>query len=479
MTNPLTSASASSPSDNSQPFSRSAIGGGPRPLQPLRPPRPSPLSASERAGREDAFVQRALWPLFHDLAPLARFETSDWQAFRAVNRRLARAIAHAAATGAGAAPLWAHDPLLMGLAAELRRLRAPVAATYFMRLPFPAPDILLRLPWRERLLAGLLAFDRLGFQTRRDLGNFLDCVQLMFHEVAMRRSEDGRFRLSGRAGPRSCAVVAGVYPEGVDAAAIARAAAAPEVERRLAELRARAAGGGRGEDGASGRPGGDRRRDRRGLRWLRCLLAIDALSPEQGTPEKLRAFAAAVELQPALHESASLLLVVEPGPFGSTPEAAGLRREIERLVGEINGRLGRAGWVPVQYRFQRLPAAERLALYRAADAVLVTPLRAGMGLAAKEYCAADLDERGALVLSEFAGAAPQLAAGALLVNPHDAGAMARTLLAALRAGPRERRRRMRLLRAEVQVHDRFQWLGELLPEMRVAPSGSGTLAGTA
>jgi trehalose-6-phosphate synthase len=431
----------------------------PWPLQSI------PLSAPGPANREEGFVQRALWPLFHDLVPLARFETPDWQAFRAVNRRLARGIAQAAARGESGEPLWTHDPLLMGLAAELRRLRAPIAATYFMRLPFPAPDVLLRLPWRERLLAGLLAFDRLGFQTRRDLGNFLDCVQLVFPEVTSRRGEDGRFHLSGRAGLRSCAVAAGVHPEGVDAGAIARAAAAPEVERRLAALRAGAAGA--SWDGAG---------ERRGGHGCQGLLAIDALSPEQGTPEKLRAFAAAIELRPALRDAASLRLVVEPGPFAGTAAAAGLRREIERLVGEINGRLGRAGWVPVQYRFQQLTAAERLALYRAADVALVMPLRAGMALAAKEYCAADLDERGALVLSEFAGAASQLAAGALLVNPHDAAGTARTLLAALRSAPEARRRRMRLLRAEVRAHDLSWWMGELLPEIRLAPAGRGAPA---
>jgi trehalose-6-phosphate synthase len=485
---------------------------GPRPL-------PAPLSAPDHDRREDAFVQRALWPLFHDLAPLARFEIADWQAFRAVNRRLARALALAAARGptipaapaiaatlaTPAAPataatseipatpatpatpgipatpasqatppltdadrLWAHDPLLMGLALELRRLRVPVSATYFMRLPFPAPDLLLRLPWRERLLAALLAFDRLGFQTRRDLGNFLECAQLVFPAVAAHRGEDGRFYLSGRAGLRWCEIVARVCPEGVDAAAISRAAGSAEVERRLTARRAGPAAGGApaGDGSRPGRAGG------RGHQWL---LAIDALSPEQGTPEKLRAFAVAVELQPALRESASLLLVVEPGPFGGTPEAASLRREIERLVGEVNGRLGRAGWVPVQYRFQQLPAADRLALYRAADVALMTPLRAGMGLTAKEYCAADLDERGALVLSEFAGAASQLAAGAWLVNPHDAGATARALVSALRAGADERRRRMRWLRAEVMAHDLAWWIGELMPETRPAPATARTM----
>jgi trehalose 6-phosphate synthase/phosphatase len=425
---------------------------------------PASLSPAERRSCEDGFVQRALWPLFHDLAPLAAFDLADWQAFRAVNRKFARAAAQAVSRGgrgdragrrwAMAGPssppghpadvVFARDPQWMGLAAELRRLRVPVEAVFFMRPPFPVPDLLLRLPWRERLLAGLLAFDRLGFQTRRDLGNFLDSVQMVFGKVAARRDAGGAWTLTGRAAERTCAVTAGAYPEGVDAAAIARAAASPEVERRLAALR------------AAGQP----RRQ-----WV---LALDTLSPEEGTPEKLRAFAAALELRPALRDTVSLLLVVEPGRSAGAAAAVALRHEIERLVGEINGRLGRAGCVPVRYRFQQLDTAERLALYRAADVALVTPLRSGMGLTAKEYCAADLEERGALVLSEFAGAAAQLGGGALLVNPHDVGAAARALTAALRSGDGERRRRMRLLRDEVRAHDVSWWMRELLPEMHLA-----------
>jgi len=419
------------------------------------------LSAPERESCVEGFVQRALWPLFHDLAPLARFEPADWQAFRAVNRKFARAVAQVVARGGGNDLVWAHDPLLMGLAAELRRLRAPVKAGYFMRLPFPAPDLFLRLPWRERLLAGLLAFDRIGFQTCRDLANFLDCVRLLFREVAAERPDDLGASLAGRAGGRTCALAAAVCPEGIDAAGIAAAAASPEVERRLAALRA--AAGGRGAELAGER--GDR-----GNHGYQTVLAHATLTPEQGVPEALRAFVTAMQLRPALRESVSLLLVVEPGRAGGTATASARRREIERLVGEVNGRLGRAGWVPVQYRFQSLDLAERLGLYRAADVALAAPLRAGMAVEAKEYCAADVAERGALVLSEFAGAAARLGGGALLVNPHDAGATARTLLSALRLGGEERRRRMRLLREEVRARDLGWWVREQLTEMRAAPA---------
>ncbi len=440
--------------------------------------RPVDLNAGERRSCDDGLVQHALWPLFHDLAPLARFELSDWQAFRSINRKFARAVAQVLARGTGRDFLWVHDPLLIGLAAALRRRRSPAAAAFFLHPPFPAADAFLRLPWRESLLGGLLAYRRIGFQTRRDLGNFLDAVQLIFPWVAARTTGGGTWELCGQSGARSCACLAGVYPEGVDAAGIAAAAATPEVERRAAFLRDATAG--------PGAPG------------HRIVLALDTLDPAQGTVHKLRAFAAALERQPALRDSATLLLRLAPNRLagghapGAAAELRDLRQDVERAVGEINGRLGKAGRVPIHYQFGEVAGGERLALYRAADVALATPLRAGMELTAKAYCAADVAERGTLVLSEFAGAAGQLQ-GAWLVNPHDVAATAQTLLGALRPGQPARperakapysrqtpeapgtaevRRRMRLLRAEVLRHDLAWWMRELLPEALVE-TGAG------
>jgi trehalose 6-phosphate synthase/phosphatase len=406
--------------------------------------RPVDLSAEEERSCDDGLVQRALWPLFHDLAPLARFESADWQAFGAINRKFARAVAQVLARGTGGDLLWVQDPLLIGVAAALRRRRSPAAATFFLRLPFPAADAFVRLPWREALLAGLLAHRHVGFQTRRDLGNFLDAVQRIFPAVAVRPAA-GAWELAGQSGARSCSCKAGVYPEGVDAAGIAAAAASPEVERQAAELRGALAG-------AAGH---------------RIVLALDTLDAAQGTVQKLRAFAVALERLPALRGTTKLMLRLAPNRLAGTA-ALDVRREVERTVGEINGRLGKAGWVPVHYRFGEVAPGERLALYRAADVALATPLRAGMELTAKAYCAADVDERGILVLSEFAGAADQLR-GAWLVNPHDIEATAQALAGALHARDEERRSRMRDLRAEVRRHDLGWWMRELLPEALAEP----------
>lgn len=410
------------------------------------------LSPEEQRSCDDGLVQHALWPLFHDMAPLAHFDGADWQAFRSINRKFARAVAQVLARGSGDDLLWVHDPRLMGLAAALRRRHRTAAATFFLRLPFPPLESFLRLPWRRSLLGGLLAFRRVGFQTRRDLGNFLDAVGLVFPAITTHPRGSG-WEIEGQHGAWSCACTAGVHPEGVDAAAIAQAAASPEVARQAALLHAALAG----------EPGG------------KIVLALDTLDPAQGTVHKLRAFAAALDRQPALRASATLVLRLAPSSLAACPATAAareLRREVERTVGEINGRLGSAGRVPVHYRFGEPAEAERLALLHAADVALATPLRAGMELTAKAYCAASDGERGILILSELSGAATQLA-GARLVNPLDVEATARILVGALRgAGSGERRRwRMRELRAEVHRHDLGWWMRELLPAL--AEPGDG------
>jgi trehalose 6-phosphate synthase/phosphatase len=382
--------------------------------------RPVSLSARDVHGAYDGFGGGIIWPLFHEQPLECRFDPAAWQAYRRVNRKFARAAAKALSgrensAGRESDLLWVHNHLLMNVAAELRALRVPCRTAFFLHLPFPAPDLFLKLPWRERLLRGLLAYDQLGFQTPRDLQNFLDCA----HVLGV--SKDIR---------------AAAFPIGVDFHSVAERAASPEIVPAAARLR-----------------------DQHGGRSL--ILGIDRLDRSKGIPEKLHAFAELLARRPELHDRVSLIQVVVP----SREDLARHRElgcEIARQVGEINGRFSRPGWIPVHFLQRTLAPDELLAHYRAADVALITPLREGMNLVAKEYCAARVDEQGALVLSEFAGAAFQLAPGALLVNPHDATATARTLHKALRMSEGDRGRRMRSLRDEIRRHDIFWWAESFL-----------------
>ena len=385
------------------------------------------------------FGGEVIWPLFHGQISECRFDATSWQAYRRVNRRFARAAARVMArSGGGSDFLWVQDHALMNVALELRRLGFPARTGFFLHLPFPSPDQFLQLPWRRRLLAGLLAHDQIGFQTTRDLKNFLDSVRSLVPGAAVARA--GKLWLvrgESRTGP--FVARAGVFPLGIDFQGVAERAGRPAVEAAAAAVRA-------------------------AHRGRALVLGVDRLDRSQGIPEKLRAFAAMIERYPEMSEQVTLVQMAVPdaGSCEEPPRQRLLREEVQRLVADINGRLGRVGWMPVHYVGRALGEDEMLAHYRAADVALVTPLREGMGVVAKEYCAADVEERGALVLSEFAGAAAQLSAGALLVNPFHTAATARTLCRALRMGGEERASRMAALRAAVRSHDDAAWADAFL-----------------
>ena len=394
--------------------------------------RPVMLTGQEQRDCYGGFSGEVIWPRFHDQPLECNFQPAYWQAYRKVNRKFARAVARTAAVSGGTDLIWVHDHLLMGLAAELKKLGTRARTAFFLHLPFPSPDLFLKLPWRDRLLEGLLAYDQIGFQTPRDLANFLVSARTVVPGFEARPGMGGLWTLRGPEEESR----AGAFPIGIDFQDIARRAADSAVTARAAALKASLGG-------------------------RRLVLGVDRLDRSKGIAEKLRAFAELLTRRPELQEKVSLMQVVVPSRE-SLPRHAALRAEIERMVGEINGYFGRPGWVPVHYQHRMLDPEELLAWYRVADVALVTPLKAGMNLQAKEFCAGNLEERGVLVLSEFAGAAPQLAVGALRVNPFDVQATARALERALRMKPEERGARMRRMRREVACHDVFWWADSFL-----------------
>lgn len=391
--------------------------------------RPVPLTARDRQGGS-GFCAEVLWPLFHGQPAECNFDRALWQDFRRVNRKYARAVQKTVAHSGGSDLVWVQDYPLINVALEMRQLGVKAPTAFFLHLPFPSPELFLMLPWRDQLLAALLAYDRIGFQTTTDLANFLACVRTLAPSAWLNRAGEGVWSVRVEGQTEARGIEAGVFPIGIDFQQVAEGAERPEVLERAAQLRA-------AYDG-------------------KLVLGIDRLDRSKGVGEKLRAFAEMLGRHPEMHEKVSLVQVVVPGQ-GDLPRHTALRAEIERQVGEINGRFGTLGWTPVHYVHRWLEPDEVLAWYRAADVLLVTPLKAGMELVAKEYCAARSDGDGALVLSEFAGAAAQLAGGALLVNPYNREGMVRSLHRALRMKPQEREVRMRALRAEVERRDVFWW----------------------
>ena len=389
---------------------------------------PVALTAGECDGFYHGFSNEVLWPLFHDFPPLCRFSSSNWSVYEAVNRKFAEVAARHCRPDDF---LWVHDYHLLTSARELREIGVRSRLAFFLHIPFPPPDIFLKLPWRFSILRALLDFDLVGFQTLRDRRNFLHCVRLLL--PVARVSGKGAvvsLRLEGRE------IRVGAFPIGIDVARYERLAEDPDVEAKARSLRADEAG-------------------------RKIVLGIDRLDYTKGIPEKLEAFRALLTEQPEWRGKVTFFQIVIPSRE-DMPRYREHRTLIETMVGEINGRFTVSGWVPIHYIYRSLDGPRLPAYYLAADVAFVTPLKDGMNLVSKEYCATRVDRDGCLVLSEFAGAAAQLQGGALLVNPFDVDGMAAALARALQLSPEERRSRMSRLRRAVREYDVYRWVSSFL-----------------
>lgn len=375
------------------------------------------------------FSNEILWPLFHDLPTRCNFDPGYWEYYHSVNRKFAAAVLKYTREEDY---VWIHDYQLALVASELKKAGAVRNTGFFLHIPFPPLDVFLRLPWRFQLLDALLQHDLIGFQTGRDRRNFIGCVRALTR---------GGVRVFGRG--QVCRVVTperevlvGAFPISIDFNEFAKAASAPEVERQAMEIRTNLPG-------------------------RRLILGIDRLDYTKGIPNRLHALRNALDRYPDLRRRITLIQVVVPSRE-TIKEYDRLKEEIERLVGEINGQYTEVGWTPISYMFRSLSRTELAAYYRACDMALVTPLKDGMNLVSKEYCASRTNEDGILILSEFAGAAAQLHHGALLVNSYDIQGVADAIHRASWMEPHEIHTRMKGLRRSIRKQDIFVWVNSFL-----------------
>jgi trehalose 6-phosphate synthase len=389
--------------------------------------RPVTLTARERDRFYLGFSNEIIWPLFHDLQSRCNFDPSYWAAYEAVNRKFAAAVAQAARPGDF---VWVYDYHLINVAVALRALGAANPVGFFLHIPFPPLDIFLKLPWRFQILRALLEYDLIGFQTLRDRHNFVQCVRALMKEVVIA----GKGQVIG-ACVNGREVRLGAFPIGIDFHEFAQQAASREVADMAWYIH-------------------------EALPERQLIFSTDRLDYTKGLPQKLEAFRHALQHYPHLRRNVTLIQVVVPSRT-NIPEYDDLKTEVERLVGEINGQFTQAGWVPIHYMFRQLSRTELLAYYRTSEIALITPLKDGMNLVAKEYCAACL-EGGVLILSEFAGAAAQLQRDALLVNPYDIDGVAAAIERAHAMGRDERLARMRAMRRAIRERDIFWWVESFL-----------------
>src|SRR5215475_8742866 len=389
---------------------------------------PVALSGTERDEFYYGYSNEVIWPLFHDLQNFCNFEPAYWETYKAVNERFADAIADCSQADDF---IWVHDYHLMYVAQALRERGLRMALTFFLHIPFPPYDIFSKLPQQQRLLRALLQFDLLGFQTRRDVRNFLGCVRRVMSDArVVPRRELQLVRFEKRE------IRVGNFPIGIDFESFEKGAMSHAVARRSQQLR-----------GA--------------FPDCQLILGVDRLDYSKGIPERLRAYRDALERHPELRGRIVLIQVVVPSRV-EIPRYHEFKQRIDRLVGDINGRFSTSTWLPVQYHFRGLEREDLLAHYRACDIAFITPLKDGMNLVAKEYCACRIEQDGVLILSQFAGAAQQLKPDALLVNPYDVEQLADTLLRAFQMSEAERRARMKRMRRVVRDENVFWWVDSFL-----------------
>ena len=386
------------------------------------------LTKEERAKFYYGLSNEVIWPLFHDLQSQCTFDPTYWDGYKKVNHKYANVIAEYTDVDDY---IWVHDYHLMLVARELRKLGVRSKIGWFLHIPFPPPDIFLKLPWRFQILEGLLEFDLLGFQTLRDRKNFIQCVRTLIRNV--RITGKGSVQTL-RCGKRDVRV--GTFPISIDYREFARLAASEEVATRAWYIH---------ED----------------LPDRKIILGVDRLDYTKGILLRLEAFRIALDLFPELRRSMTLVQVVVPSRE-EIPKYQDLKTEIEQKVSNINGHYTESGWIPIVYIHRMLNRQQLLAYYRTAEIALLTPLKDGMNLVAKEYCASSIEENNVLILSEFAGAAAQLQNGAILVNPYDIEEVARVIHRAFFMSRSERLERMRKLRGSVQRYDIFRWVNSFL-----------------
>ena len=379
------------------------------------------LPAAHYGGYYEGFANSALWPAMHSRPDLIRATREDYASYREVNAFMARALLRFRKTDTA---FWVQDYHFLALGAELRELGVTAPVGFFLHTPWPARNVMGSVPHARELIAAMLAYDLIGFQTEEDCENFLSYAQsdlgLVVHDGVV-VSRHGRTR-------------AAVFPIGID-------------PQQFAQLAAK----------ASTHP--DVSRLRRSLNGEKLAIGVDRLDYSKGLINRIKAFDRMWTLHPQLKRTASLLQIATPSR-GAIEAYGNLQSEVARLVSDVNGLHGEVDWTPIRYLNKGYGQAVLAGLYRTAQVGVVTPLQDGMNLVAKEYVAAQNPvDPGVLVLSKFAGAANELDT-ALLVNPHDIDGMARTIATALSMPLTERRMRWEAMMAKLRGHTIQQWFAD-------------------
>ena len=362
---------------------------------------------------------RALWPLMHFMTQNCSFDGRQWASYCRVNQIFARA---AEAEIASCDCVWVQDFHLALVPRLLRQNGHRLPIGTFWHVPWPPEQVFRVLPWRSDLLRGMLGSDLIGFHTPMYVKHFVDaCERILGLRVD---------RANGMIFHDSAVTKVGAFPLGIAVDDFRDISMTPRVRARA-------------------------RRIHKSLRTPIVVLSVDRLDYTKGIEERLLGFERFLELHPEYRGKVTLVLIAVPSRT-RVAEYAALKRRLDELVGRVVGRFSAGGWVPIRYLYTQFSTDELLAYYQAADIALVTPLRDGMNLVAKEYVASHIGEGGVLILSEFAGAAQELTS-ALQINPYDIDQIADGLYKAVEMPMEERHARMAQMRQSIESNDLHSW----------------------
>jgi len=401
--------------------------------------------------------KEALWPILHSFPETYDYEPVDWPTYREVNWRFAEA---AAAEAADDALIWVHDYNLWLVPAYIRQIKPQARIAFFHHTPFPAADVFNVLPWRAEIMESLLQCDLVGFHIPRYAVNFVAAARSLFDlEIEETTQTEAGMSPTGmalseptvptRLRYKGNAVNIDAFPVGTNADYIEELVSDPKTDEKVAEIR-------------------------EALNGRRLIVSVGRTDYTKGTLEMLAAYERLLERRPELRDKITLMAT----SVSSNPNMAVYRKQqraIEALVGRINGRYGNLGWQPIILFTTAVPFEELIGYYRAADVCWIAPLRDGLNLVAKEFCATRDDEQGVLVLSEFTGAAVEMP-NAVLTNPYSDRSMDATIDQALDMEPDEQRERMKRLRDSVRHYDVAHWSRHVMQRFdEIRPRGADAI----
>ena len=373
----------------------------------------------------NGFCNKTIWPLFHYFTQSAIYDCKMWENYKQVNQEFCDAVIKIARKDD---IIWVHDYHLLLLPQMIRDKLPEAKIGFFLHIPFPSSEIFRLLPWRNQILEGLMGADLIGVHT-------YDYAQHLLHSILRvfgYEHEFGQIKIDERY------VKVDTFPMGIDYDKFADTAVTPEVEKEIKKIRNR-------------------------LGERKIILSIDRLDYTKGIPARLQGFDYFLEKNPEFKEKVTLILVAVPSRT-KVEHYRQLKKKIEEMISKINGKHGTIGWTPVWYLYRVLPFETLLALYNISDIGLITPLRDGMNLMAKEFIATKGDETGILILSEMAGAAAELGE-ALIINPNNKEDIAGSIKEALTMPEDEQKKRNRIMQQRLKRYDINRWVNEFLDKL--------------